>query len=518
MTVELAAVRLIAPWFGTSSGVWTNVIGVVLLALSSGYLLGARLSSTARPERALGITLLLAAACCAWLPGLARPVARAFMPEGIALDEAAELLRWGSLAAALVLFTPSALLLGCTPPLATEALARRTARGAGSSGGRVLAISTIGSIGGTFATTYLSIPILGLTRTFVICGSILAVIGAILLWSERNTSRALIGALLVPLLVACFGSRLRRPDLPHGARLLEAVESSYQSARVIEQDFEGRRMRQLQVNEGFDSFQSVWQPEKGLLPPGYYYNLFSLPAWWSPRKPSWSVLVLGLGGGSVWRVLEGALPSGERLTSIGVEIDREVARLGSRWMDLDATQPGRSVMSGWDARAAVRALDLRFDEIVLDTYANQMEIPAHLSSVEFFRDLRRRLTPGGWLCINIGAFGLDDVIVRAISDTVTSAFGQPALLVRVPFARNCVLFARDGAALPAWNDSVVAGDDTTVNALIAALALPTAHRIWEPGTASPLTDDLNPIEQLQRQSIADGKARWLHLSDRADGG
>ena len=217
-------------------------------------------------------------------------------------------------------------------------------------------------------------------------------------------------------------------------------------------------------------------------------------------------------------MLDGALPSGERLSSIGVEIDREVVRLGSRWMDLDATQPGRSVMSGWDARAAVHELDLRFDEIVLDAYANQMEIPAHLSSVEFFRDLRRRLTPGGWLCINIGAFGLDDVIVRAISDTVTSAFEQPALLVRVPFARNCVLFARDGAALPAWNDTVAAGGDANVDALIAAVALPTAHRLWEPGTARPLTDDLNPIEQLQRRSIADGKARWLHLSERADGG
>jgi spermidine synthase len=513
MTVELAAVRLIAPWFGTSTGVWTNVIGVVLLALSAGYLLGARLSAGAHPERALGVTLLASAACSAWLPGLARPVARAFLPEGLALDEAAELLQWGSLASALVLFMPAALLLGCTPPLATEALERRTARGAGSSGGRVLAISTIGSIAGTFATTYLAVPVLGLTRTFLISGSIQAIAGACLLWGERRSSRALVGALLAPLVVAWCCSRIQRPPLPSDSRLLESVESRYQSARVVERESDGVRMRLLQVNEGFDSFQSVWQPEKGLFPAGYYYNLFPLPAWWSPRKESWSVLVLGLGGGSVWRVLDGTLPMGEALNSVGVEIDPAIAALGERWLDLDpGGGAGRRVLSGWDAREAVRALDLRFDEIVLDTYANQMEIPAHLSTLEFFRDLRGRLAPGGWLCINIGAFGLDDVVVRALADTVTRAFEQSALVVRVPFSRNCVLFARDGAALPALNGRDPRVGDAAVDALIGALTLPGAHRVWEPTTASVLTDDRNPIEELQRLSIAEGRARWLSMS------
>jgi len=43
LVVELSAVRLLAPWFGASSQVWTHVIGVILLALSAGYALGSRL-------------------------------------------------------------------------------------------------------------------------------------------------------------------------------------------------------------------------------------------------------------------------------------------------------------------------------------------------------------------------------------------------------------------------------------------------------------------------------------------
>ena len=75
MILELSAVRLIAPWFGTSSAVWTHVIGVVLLGLSTGYLFGARLSRGKSPMRALGLCLLAAAAATGWTPALTAPVA-----------------------------------------------------------------------------------------------------------------------------------------------------------------------------------------------------------------------------------------------------------------------------------------------------------------------------------------------------------------------------------------------------------------------------------------------------------
>src|SRR5688500_14771582 len=101
MAIELAAVRLLAPWFGTSVRVWTNVIGVILLALAIGYLLGARWAAGRTPERRLAWTLLGAAAWSAWLPALAGPVCRVFLPEGLGLDQSFELWTWGSLAATL---------------------------------------------------------------------------------------------------------------------------------------------------------------------------------------------------------------------------------------------------------------------------------------------------------------------------------------------------------------------------------------------------------------------------------
>jgi spermidine synthase len=509
MTVELAAVRLIAPWFGTSSAVWTNVIGIVLLALSSGYLLGARLSRRSDPRAALGVTLLVSAACAAWLPELAGPVCRFFLPAGLALDEAAALLQWGSLATALILFLPSALLLGCTPPLASEIVQRYTAEGAGSSGGRILAASTVGSLGGTFSTTYLALPVLGLTHTFLFAGSLLGALGVCVLVGRRPMlgGRALI--LIAFVLAAWWGARLRMPDAPSGFRILESAESAYQSSRIIEGEVDGRTQRRLQVNEGFDSFQSVWQEEAGLLPMGYYYNYFALPPWWSEHRSSWKLLVLGLASGTTWRVLEGELPRGTKLESTGVEIDPVVVRLGERWMQLPRDDSARRVLSDWDARAVLRQMSERFDEVVLDAYANQMEIPAHLTTEECFGEVRAHLVPGGWLCINIGSFGLSDPLVEAIGTTVARAFGERALAVRVPFSRNCVLFAREGIEPTDPNLRNRGDEPAEIRALFATVALPGAFR-WFDGTRSGvLTDDLDPIEELQRRSIREAQAHWL---------
>jgi predicted membrane-bound spermidine synthase len=269
MTVELAAVRLLAPWFGTSAGVWTNVIGVILLALSLGYLVGARLSAIARPQLGLALVLLASAAFTAVLPGLAGPVCALFLPEGLALHQAAGLWLWGSLAATLLLFLPPAVLLGCVGPLAVELVQNREGSRAGSAGGQVLCVSTLGSLAGTFATTHLLLPELGITRTFLVAGGLLLATGlALLSTSTGAKTGAAIGILALTSFAAGTRGRLETPRLPDGLSVLADAESSYQSLRVVEDTRWGEPWRLLQVNEGLDSYQSVWRAEPGLLGSG----------------------------------------------------------------------------------------------------------------------------------------------------------------------------------------------------------------------------------------------------------
>jgi len=500
MIVELAAVRVLAPWFGTSAAVWTNVIGVVLFALAFGYLVGAQLAARERPQASLALALFAGAAFTAWLPSLAGPVAGFFLPSGVTLARAGDLLIWGSLATSFALFAPAALALGCVGPLAVECLHRQSGEHAGSAGGRVLCASTLGSLAGTFGTTHYLLPTLGIAWTFYLAAAVMASLGVLSWWLARP--RSTLGAL--PLLLAgsaVLGHGYGGPQLGEDTRLLESIQSPYQFVRVVERGEGEQLSRQLQVNEGFDSYQSVWQPQPGLLPPGYYYNYFALPAWWSHAEGDWSLLVLGLGAGTAWRVLEGTMPEGAHLDAHGVEIDPLVVSLARRWMDLPEDGENHRTLAGWDARAALSRDERKFDQIILDTYANQMEVPPHLSSVEFFELVEARLTPGGWLSINIGGFALDDPVVSAIAETAAVAFGSEALLLRVPFSRNVVAYLRRGVPLPTPGSSTWALPDGDVSALLAPCEMEGRWALMEPPVVAPLSDDRNAIETLQRRSL-----------------
>ncbi|MBM3991774.1 MAG: hypothetical protein FJ298_12295 [Planctomycetes bacterium] len=503
MAVELAAVRLIAPWFGTSSRVWTNVIGVILLALAVGYLLGARWAAAPRPRRALGWTLLAAALWTAWMPFLAGAVCRLFLPDGIGLDRAIELWTWGSLASTLVLFLPAAVCLGCVGPLALEVVQRTDGSSAGSAGGRVLGWSTLGSLAGTFVTTHVLVPWLGLSWTFLGVAGVLFVLGAALALAERARGAAALSMLAT---AAALGfSRLERGAPPPGVALLEERESCYQSVRAVEDSRWGEPVRLLQVNEGLDSFQSVWKANAGLLGPGYYYDLFALPAWWSGARGRWKVAVLGLGAGTACRVLRGASPEGVELEIVGLELDPVVTEFGERHFELDARR--ERVIAGVDARAALRTLERDFDLIVLDAYARQVEIPFHLSSEEALAEMRSHLAPGGWLAINVGGFGFDDPVVSALSGTLARAFGS-GVGYRVSASRNFVLFARRDGDVPVPSDARFWFASPVGDALLPALSVPSAwSRLLPCSAALALCDDRNPIDELQMQSLEQARAR-----------
>lgn len=513
MVVELGAVRVLAPWFGTSSSVWTNVIGVVLAALALGYALGARLAAGSQPQRRLGTTLIIAGLLSATLLLVARPVADFLMPSGIPLHRAAGVLLWGSLACAATLFLPAAAALGCAGPLAVESLQRRRGDSAGAAGGRVLAASTVGSLVGTFGTTHWAIPTLGIAATYVLASLLLLSAGTwLLLRSGRPgpTRAAAMGATALICGLAVQTDAARRAH-SGDSEVLASVESSMQSIRALEvHGADGGPMRVLRVNEALDSFQSVWVPATGLLPEGHYYNHFALPFGWTARErgmapPRWRTLVLGLGAGTAVRVLEGVVPASTSLETVGVEVDGEVLRIAEEHFELERDSASRIAVGDLDGRAALGFLEGTFEQIILDAYANNMEIPHHLATVEAFAAYRDHLSDGGWLAVNVGGFGADDPVVRAVAASMATAFGGEVSLARVPLSRNWVIFARRDGRVPRPGERAFGSLGATLpyglGRLIAPLEVPGAWALQGSGPER-LRDGIGSTETLQRRSIA----------------
>ncbi|HOM16069.1 MAG TPA: fused MFS/spermidine synthase [Thermoguttaceae bacterium] len=158
MGLEILAGRMLAPTFGNEIYVWGSIIGVFLAGLSVGYVLGGVLSKLWPSAWGMVIILLLAA-------GTLLPVGFFYGWIADGVEQWGWSVRWGSLAAAAVLFLPPSVLLGMISPYAVRLTARRMET-VGLSAGLLYAVATVGSFLGCILTAFYFILWFGI-RTLV---------------------------------------------------------------------------------------------------------------------------------------------------------------------------------------------------------------------------------------------------------------------------------------------------------------------------------------------------------------
>ncbi|MCY4526485.1 MAG: fused MFS/spermidine synthase, partial [Anaerolineaceae bacterium] len=255
LAIELTATRLLGNVFGTSNLVWANVIGLMLLYLSIGYFLGGRLADRFPKPRNLFRLILWAAFLNALIPLLARPILQGAASAVINVDAVVVV---GAFLSVLVLFAGPVTLLGCVPPFAMR-LAISDLSMTGQVSGKIYAISTLGSLLGTFLPVLVFIPEIGTRNTFLLFAALLYLTALFGLW--RSDGRWPAGTLWMPLVIVLLvqlvsGSPLRAA--PPGRTLLLEQESAYNYIQVQE-DKEGYRY--LFLNEG-QGIHSQWHPER----------------------------------------------------------------------------------------------------------------------------------------------------------------------------------------------------------------------------------------------------------------
>ena len=474
LATEIGAARLLAPYYGSSTVVWANVIGLVLASLSVGYWIGGKVADRSPSPRVLGRIVVFSAVLIAAVPFAAGP----FLDVSVkGLDQVSAGAAIGSFFAVLALFAPPVTLLGMVSPFAIR-LAIEDVRDAGSVAGRLYALSTAGSLLGTFLAALVLIPAIGTRRTLLAAALLVALSGAALLGRRWLVVAAGLGVLLaVP-----AGAVRAEPGL------IYEKESRYQFIHVTEL----HGVRRLYLNEGL-AVHSIWRRDT-VLTGGEWDTYLAVPP--LIGRPLRKVAILGNAGGTTARALGVYYPQAR---VDGVELDPAVTAVGRRYFGLDDNPRLRVITA--DARPFLRRTRERYDLIVVDAYRPPY-VPFYLATREFFRLARSRLAPGGAIVLNVAATPGDHRLAEHVSGTIATEF--PLVLTWQALRFNQFVIGLDR---PVPRPVLVrrlrhAPDGLRPLTKLLGRAMRTAAP-----SADPWTDDRAPVEWITDRMILQFAAR-----------
>jgi len=471
LSTEMTGARLLAPYFGASDLVWSNVIGLILVSLAIGYWVGGRMADRFPTYRALATVVLVAALALAAIPFAARPL---FLASANAFANVSAGAFIASFFGALAMFIIPVTALGAVAPWSVR-LSVESVGQTGSVAGRLYALSTIGAIIGTFLPVLVLIPLIGTRRTLLCTAVALAVTAAPAL------DRRLLWAPLVAVVLAMVPLGPIKPAGP-GERVLFEGESPYQFVQVVEES-DGDRV--LHLNEGWAAHSML--PAHGILTNNYWDAFTALPS--VAGGPGGRLLILGNAGGTV-STLYAAIWPHENID--GVEIDPLVTSAGRRYLGMSNR---RLHVYTADARFWLEGDRPRYDAIAIDAYT-QPYIPFYLATREFFALVDAHLNADGVAAVNVGTPPDQTALVGRIATTMRAVF-PTVMTARYTNFNSIVL----GFAHPT-DPAAVQRALMHTHGLARAPAEQLAGELTPVAAGgTPLTDDQAPIELLTDQAL-----------------
>ncbi len=491
LAVEVSASRLLGNIYGSSNLVWANVIGLMLIYLTVGYFLGGRWADHSPHHTTLYKIIIWGAFLCGLIPLIARPILRNVASVVSDFDEISGAdagLALGSFASILILFSVPITLLGCVSPFAIR-LAIRDPEDAGKVSGSMYAISTLGSIIGTFMPTLVIIPTLGTTRTFLVfAGTLLAVaFVGLFLHTRRFDVRVLWMPIVLIVLAAVVLSTSQRPP-PEGMKLLYERDSAYNLIQVVEAE-DG--MRYLLLNEG-QGYHTQWHPTEKFYGRTWGYFLAAPYFNEAPFMPEQveRLAIIGLAGGTIARQYTEIY---DDIPIDGIEIDRAIINASREYLGMN--MPNLNVIVG-DGRYEFNQLDKKYTVVGLDAYRVPY-VPWHLTTVEFFEEIRDKLTENGVVVINVGRTPSDRRLVDAMTRTMLEVF-PTVHAMDVQGSLNTILVATRQPTNPqnlAENLALLNAEQYHPD-LIEVIATAWQTRVLINPSDTIFTDDHAPVEQI----------------------
>jgi len=488
MAVELGASRLLAPYFSSSQIVWTIIIGTIMIAMALGNIYGGR-SADKNPDPGKFYTKVLIAAI--WIALI--PVLGKYIVLGISalliFSVNNNFLIIAAFVACMVIFVYPLFLLGMATPCLVKYIMNNLEDN-GKVIGNMEAFNTVGSIIGTFVPTFITIPAVGTSVTFLIFAGILLVLAGIYFFNAGRGKGMDKGKKKVLASAACF---LVCCVLGHSDSfafwendLAYEGESVYNYLQVKESE----RKVVLSTNVLF-GVQSVYMKEDGLT--GMYYDYaMAAPLMLEELKPeTCEVLILGMGTGTYATQCKKYFGD---MDIEGVEIDERITALAREYFNLPEEVP----VTTYDGRAYLNAVDKKYDVIMVDAYQD-ITIPFQMSSVEFFTLVKEHLKEDGIMVVNMNMRGSKEGnINQYLADTISKVF-EEVYTVEVKGGTNRELFASDNVDMLA---NLEKNRKHLADVKLADLMARVQENVirYKAGDYI-LTDDQAPVELLGMQVI-----------------
>ncbi|MFN2136435.1 MAG: spermidine synthase [Candidatus Promineifilaceae bacterium] len=478
LAVEFTTSRMMQTVYGTSNIVWANVIGLVLFFLTVGYFLGGWLADR-RPQTSTFYTVVAAAGFSAVFFQLLTSVLLRGASAAMAGLEVGAIA--GSLVGVFFTLAIPMTLLGCISPFAIR-LAVRDVGEAGRISGRVYAISTWGSLLGTYLPVLLVIPLAGSRMTAAIFGVLLLLTGLFGLW-QAHRQRALLGSLLLLLLLPVTWLWTRGTVKAYEGQLFE-TESAYNYVQVVRQG----DCNFLLLNEG-QAYHSYYC-DGGRVPRVSVWSIMLAAPYFNENPgPVKKLAVIGLAAGTIPTQF---LTVFDSLSVDGIELDPAIVQAGRDYFALD--DEAIQVRIG-DGRYELNRLPGDYDVITIDAYKVPY-IPWHLTTREFFGEVRAKLAPDGVVAVNVGRAPEDRRLVEAMVATLMQVF-PTVHAIDVPGALNTILVAtmqETSAENLNQNLSALAPDADPL--LRSVLETAVASQVPAAAGEVVFTDDRAPVETI----------------------
>lgn len=380
MTLELTGSRAMTPYFGASIYVWTSIIGIILGSLSLGYFLGGK-AADLRPEQKSLALIILVSAIYIGLTAVFKGVILTFLSKEV-LN-----IKISSVVAAIILFAPSSILLGMVSPYAAK-IQVDSLKSTGRAVGNLYAISTLGSIVGTFLAGFWLMPLLGNTMMLYACAAALLVAALITSFQSILKSALIFGILLIPSIYSTIF--FQKAYARAGFVDLDTVYNHIW-VRTVKNTASNRTMRYLQT----DAFglQSVMYVDNPAELAAEYTKMYHLQRHFVPNFAR----TLMIGGGA-FSYPKSYLKTYPAASIDVVEIDPQLTDIAKKYFAL-SDSPQLKIINE-DGRTFLNRNSQKYDAILVDAFKDFTPVP-QLATREAVQKMADSLTDNGILITNI---------------------------------------------------------------------------------------------------------------------